>query len=88
MEVLSHYTNPVKCVRCGIDDIRILSIDHINGNGAEHQRQIKEEAGIKKATGIALYRWLKKHGYPEGYQVMCLNCNFIKRLENKDGYKK
>jgi len=25
---------------------------------------------------MKMYRWLKKQGYPKGYQVLCFNCNF------------
>ena len=24
------------------------------------------------------YRWLKNHNYPEGFQVLCYNCNLPK----------
>ena len=72
--VLTHYGGGIcACVRCGFADLRALSIDHINGNGH------KERKG-----GIALYESLKQRGFPDGYQTLCLNCQFIKRDENKE----
>ena len=79
LEVLTHYGNgKCVCVKCGFDDIRALSIDHINGGGGLHKR----EAGIK--SGTDMYHWLKKNNYPSGYQTLCFNCQWIKRDENHE----
>ena len=75
-DVLSHYCKQsLRCARCGITDIDVLCIDHINGGGSKHRRSI---GGL----GGTLYHWLKKNNYPEGYQVLCFNCNFKKKLED------
>lgn len=75
--VLGHYSNnKQECAYCGFDDIRALSIDHINGGGLAHRREIGTNAGF--------YRWLRQENYPEGYQVLCMNCQFIKRIENNE----
>ena len=77
--VLSHYSGSngkPRCVRCGFEDIRALTIDHIAGNGAQEKRE--------KGTGEKFYYYLRKHGFPEGYQTLCANCQFIKRVENKE----
>ena len=60
-----------KCACCGEGHIQFLTIDHINGDGAER----REREGL----GGALYQWLKKNGYPSGFQVLCYNCNCAKR---------
>jgi hypothetical protein len=79
--ILTHYGNgKLACVKCGFDDIRALSIDHIDGRGAEHKRSL----GISGS----LHSWLLKNHFPEGYQTLCMNCQFIKRYENKELYKK
>lgn len=79
--VISHYSNgTMACKRCGFSDIRALSIDHIKGNGAKERRTI----GMPKGGGDFFYRWLKKQNYPEGYQVLCMNCQWIKRSENSE----
>jgi hypothetical protein len=64
-------------------DIRALTIDHINGKGASERKTLGSQA-----RGNGFYYWLKNHGYPEGYQVLCFNCNWIKRLKNREGYRK
>ena len=77
-EVLSHYSPELKCKRCGFEDIRALSIDHTNGSGCLHRRT------LKKCGGTEFYRWLKKNNYPTEFQVLCMNCQFIKRSENNE----
>lgn len=48
-----------------------LTIDHIDGNGAEHRRTLKR-------GGITFYRWLINNGFPSGFQTLCYNCNCAK----------
>ena len=65
---LMHYSNPKGipvCNRCGEQDIELLCVDHIIGGGVKHEKERKSP----------LYRWLIKNNYPEGYQVLCANCN-------------
>ena len=74
IEVLTYYGNgKLSCVMCGFEDIRALSIDHINEDGASHRRQ--NHHGL----GFVFYRWLQLHNYPSGYQTLCMNCQWIKR---------
>lgn len=68
-----------KCKRCGITDIRVLQIDHINGNGYRE----KKEMGWSSGNVVPYYRHiLDVKG--EGYQLLCANCNWIKRYEQKE----
>lgn len=65
------------CARCGFSDIRALQIDHVAGNGADERREI--------GNGV---RYLKKVIKSSGdYQVLCANCNLIKRLINGEHRK-
>jgi hypothetical protein len=76
LTVLTHYGNgKCACIGCGFSDIRALSIDHINGDGAQHRRE-------SSTIHSKLYYWLIKHNLPEGYQTLCMNCQFIKRASN------
>lgn len=70
IEVLSHYANPLKCAMCGETDIIVLSIDHINGGGRKHMAEV--------GSGDSFRYWLKRNNYPEGYQVLCMNCQLRK----------
>ena len=79
LQVLTHYGQGLcQCVQCGFDDIRALSLDHIDGKGSEHRKSVKK-------SGQSFYRMLKKQGYPVGYQTLCMNCQWIKRFENGEG---
>jgi hypothetical protein len=78
LDVLSKYShgNPPKCAICGIDDLDVLCLDHINGGGEAHRRTIPNGGG-----GLHLYWWIKRENYPLGFQVLCLNCNWKKHLK-------
>jgi hypothetical protein len=60
------------CSCCGEKEESFLSIDHVNNDGAELRRK-------GQGTSISLYRWLRDRNYPEGYQVLCFNCQMGKR---------
>jgi len=73
MKVLGHYSNgALKCAHCGEVDLEVLCLDHINGRGNQQRR----ETG--KSNGNGFYRWIITNSYPEGFQVLCANCNIRK----------
>ena len=60
-----------RCVHCGFSDPRALQVDHVRGNGSQ-DRHTSEN-------------YLKAiHAQPEAYQLLCANCNWIKRAENHE----
>lgn len=67
------------CRRCGFADDRALQIDHVNDNGAAERKSL----GGQHVSGWRFYCWLKKQGWPEGYQTLCANCNAIKQVEHR-----
>lgn len=67
--VIEHYGG--KCNCCKETNPIFLTIDHINGGGRKHTREIK----IKR-----LDVWLKRNNYPRGFQILCYNCNNAKHL--------
>ena len=69
-EVLKAYGN--KCACCGESEEAFLAVDHVNGDGCKHRREI----GI--IGGAEFYFWLKKRNWPEGFQILCYNCNWAK----------
>jgi len=83
LQVLTHYSQgTLKCARCGFADLRALCIDHIDGHA-----YMWRKAHTGGASGSRLYQWLKGHEYPQGFQVLCLNCNLIKRAERGENKK-
>lgn len=69
--VLTHYGgNPPECACCGERELKFLSIDHVDNDGAAQRKH----AGV----GGTFYRWLQKNNYPDGLQVLCHNCNLAK----------
>jgi len=65
------------CACCGETQPMFLSIDHVENNGAAERR-----SGVYKGGGSAFYGWLKKQGFPPGYQVLCMNCQ-VGKHKNK-----
>jgi len=75
IEAINKYSNGTnKCNRCGIADMRVLDIDHINNDGSQHRKEI---------GNLNTVWWLQKNGYPEGFQILCRNCNWIKEMDRK-----
>ncbi len=62
-----------KCVGCGFKDIRALQIDHVYGGGGEDFKQYKNNRPKYYKSML---------GHLEDFQILCANCNTIKRVEN------
>lgn len=66
-EMITNYGG--KCVCCGESEPEFLSIDHINGGGRAHIKQL--------GNSTMLYAELKRLGFPKDkYRLLCMNCNF------------
>ncbi len=65
-----------RCLRCGFDDPRALQIDHVHGGGVKELRESKGKhyRNVLKALAAGTDR----------YQLLCANCNWIKRHENDE----
>lgn len=67
-----------KCVRCGFSDKRALQFDHVNGGGSK-----EDESGLTGQKQLNYYV-----NNPEiakkTLQVLCANCNWIKRHEQNE----
>ena len=62
-----------RCACCGEDTPEFLGVDHVNNDGEAHRAELK-------GYGRAIYRWLKREGYPQDgrFQLLCHNCNVAK----------
>jgi hypothetical protein len=72
-ETLKHYGAACRC--CGESHIELLTIDHLTGRGGRLHRR-----GKTPLVGARMYRWLRKKGFPKGFQILCWNCNAAKGL--------
>lgn len=58
-----------KCVCCGEDEYKFLTIEHINGR----------DKNVKRFTGKKEWARLKSLGWPtEDITILCFNCNCAK----------
>lgn len=78
-KVISHYSKGKMCCNNYVLKIlELLTIDHINNNGAEHRKTAKTNT---------LHLWLSKNDYPEGFHVLCWNCNYVKNIVTSKHFK-
>ena len=68
-----HSNSDVPCCRCCGENsfIEFLTIDHIEGRTHLPKEQ-------KDLTGNHLVSWLTRNNCPEGFQILCWNCNVAK----------
>jgi hypothetical protein len=59
------------CRHCGQGDLDVLTIDHVNNDGAAHRRE---------GSARQLVEFLIRNDYPPGFQVLCANCNLKKEV--------
>ena len=70
MDVIKIYGGKCKC--CKEKEPLFLTVDHVNGDGKDHRKEI---------VGQAFYRYLRKLGKPDTrFQLLCFNCNIAKSL--------
>src|SRR5579859_401405 len=67
---LKHYGGRCNC--CGETEEVFLAFDHINGGGSQHRSHPDRKRFV--AMGV----FLVETGFPEGYQILCNNCNWAK----------
>ena len=62
-----------KCVCCGEQEPRFLTLEHKLGDGYKDKRE--------NMTSLRRYRHLQQQGYPKDrYTLLCMNCNFATRF--------
>ena len=62
------------CGKTGVN-IRLLQLDHINGGGRTHAKKV--------GGGIHIYHDLIKNNFPDGYRILCANCNIEHAIMKK-----
>ncbi len=67
-----------KCKECNVRDQRVLCIDHINGGGVGE---------LRKVSSLKYLRMVLADNSGK-YQLLCHNCNWIKRWEKSEVRRK
>jgi hypothetical protein len=65
-----------RCACCGESERSFLTIDHMLNNGSQLRRE-----GVH-GHSTKFYRWLVREGFPANFQVLCMNCQFGKRMND------
>lgn len=69
------------CICCGESELIFLAMDHINGGGNEHRRQIGNNPGNRcGSSSTQFYKWIENNDFPDFLQILCHNCNMGKHL--------
>lgn len=71
-----------KCIRCGFDNLLTLQLDHINGGGCS---EVKKFGG---GTQMQNYYIRHPEEAKQTLQVLCANCNWIKRHDRSEHGKR
>ncbi|MDA8350501.1 MAG: hypothetical protein M0038_17170 [Pseudomonadota bacterium] len=71
-KAIMHYGG-YRCACCGESEPKFLTLDHVHNNGSVHRKEIGNR-------GAGIFKWLRDHNYPTGFQVLCMNCNHGKAL--------
>jgi len=82
LEVFKHYSDgKLECACCREKEFKFLTLDHINGiqNSPDRDHTYKGQKG-RTYGSHGTYTWLRKNGFPKGYQVLCFNCNCSKGI--------
>ena len=67
-----------KCIKCGFSNYKALQVDHIKGGGCKERREKTFKGEFNK---YVLQSFIKKENK---YQLLCANCNWIKKFNNKE----
>lgn len=71
------------CKWCEFSDPRALQIDHVFGDG-----YIDKKNGSRGHNYRYYRRLMAEPNFLERYQLLCANCNQIKRVENNEHLKR
>jgi hypothetical protein len=64
--VLQHYGGHCEC--CGEKQFEFLALDHKDGGGNAHRKEVKQR-------GANMIGWVIQNNFPPMFRVLCHNCN-------------
>jgi hypothetical protein len=65
-KVIDHYGG--KCLCCGETQWQFLAIDHKDGGGNIHRKEVAQR-------GNSMVGWIIANEYPDLFEIRCHNCN-------------
>jgi hypothetical protein len=65
-----------KCIRCGFSDWRALQVDHVDGFPGENR--------VSASRRLLFYIQKSLREHRNEFQLLCANCNWIKKYENNE----
>ena len=94
--VLKHYSkkhsnSDIPCCRCCGENehIAFLDLDHVDGKKAmESNIELVKKGYSSKLRSQKLFHWIINNDFPDGFQVLCKNCNGAKSLLGKCPHQK
>ena len=92
LNILLHYSKYISnsnipcCNCCGENShVDFLDIDHIAGkNQMDSESKLIKLGYSSKLKGKGLINWIIENNYPNGFQILCHNCNVAKGLIGND----
>lgn len=80
LEALAHYGKHGKAIcrwrGCKVSDPDGLTLDHVNDDGSMQRKE-------KNRLGFELYSFLKRLGWPAGFQTLCGTHNLMKEVRRR-----
>lgn len=83
LEVIYWYSDgSMVCKNCGNHYYEFLAVDHMNNDGYAHR-----SSGELKKYSNNICTYLVANNFPDGYQILCHNCNQLKRYDGSPNVK-
>jgi len=92
LKILQYYSNSlsnsdIPCCRCcGLNShVDFLAIDHIAGRKEmDSEPKLIKLGYSSKLLGQVLQKFIIENNFPDGFQILCQNCNFAKGMINNN----
>jgi len=92
LKILKHYSklhsnSNIPCCNCCGENFHVdfLALDHIAGKRQmDLEPELKKLKYSSKLKGMNLHRWIIHNNFPDGFQILCTNCNFAKGMKKNN----
>ena len=92
LKILKYYSkrlsnSNIPCCNCCGENFHVdfLAIDHIRGSKQmDLEPELKKLKYSSKLRNQNLHRWMILNNFPDGFQILCTNCNFAKGMKKNN----